>query len=561
MPPLCLMSEATIPLVDSKSLLTLFGTRDQHLRKIRESLGVSISGRNDRIHIEGPDEAVAQATEVFEQLKELAEPLRHRLARGSLADARPGDRQALDDEHSPIELQFAGRPIRPRTAGQARYVSAIREHDLVFCIGPAGTGKTYLAVAMAVQALKQEIIRKIVLVRPAVEAGESLGFLPGDLQAKINPYLRPLLDALREMMDYDQIKRYTEQDLIEMIPLAYMRGRTLNEAFVILDEAQNTTVAQMKMFLTRMGLGTKMVVSGDTTQVDLPTHTRSGLIDAIAPAAGNRRLLPGDAEQRGHRAAPAGAGDRPRVRGRGAEEAALSAPAPGRYVERNSKADAIGAGGSAGTASRAARAHLGVPAARRRAAAAGAVRVDRSLALWVVTARLVDPAGLLSQLHAAAATSWPRCLSRRPTRTARARPSDRGPQRVSYVYEHDKEPLVQLRAALQNRVVIVAGAKSAGRARQEGLAGVLSRRRLGDADADARGTRTAVPAVSRRAGRRPSRWRSSSSRWPKRMAPLRAARADGKVAARAQRGQPARDRRACPRASPTSRRWSRSATC
>ena len=182
-------------------------------------------------------------------------------------------------------MQFAGRPIRPRTAGQARYVKAIHDHDLVFCIGPAGTGKTYLAVAMAVQALKQEIIRKIVLVRPAVEAGESLGFLPGDLQAKINPYLRPLLDALREMMDYDQIKRYTEQDLIEMIPLAYMRGRTLNDAFVILDEAQNTTVAQMKMFLTRMGLGTKMVVSGDTTQVDLPTHTRSGLIDAIAPAA------------------------------------------------------------------------------------------------------------------------------------------------------------------------------------------------------------------------------------------------------------------------------------
>jgi phosphate starvation-inducible PhoH-like protein len=134
---------------------------------------------------------------------------------------------------------------------------------------------------MAVQALKQEIIRKIVLVRPAVEAGESLGYLPGDMQAKINPYLRPLLDALRDMMDYDQIKRYTDQDLIEMIPLAYMRGRTLNDAFVILDEAQNTTVSQMKMFLTRMGQGSKMVVSGDTTQIDLPTHARSGLIDAI----------------------------------------------------------------------------------------------------------------------------------------------------------------------------------------------------------------------------------------------------------------------------------------
>ena len=148
------------------------------------------------------------------------------------------------------------------------------------CVGPAGTGKTYLAVAMAVSALKQERIRKIVLVRPAVEAGESLGFLPGDLQAKINPYLRPLLDALREMMDYDQIRRYTEQDVIEMIPLAYMRGRTLNDAFIILDEAQNTTVAQMKMFLTRMGTSSKIVVSGDTTQVDLPPHVRSGLVDA-----------------------------------------------------------------------------------------------------------------------------------------------------------------------------------------------------------------------------------------------------------------------------------------
>ena len=275
------MSEATIPLVDSKSLLTLFGTRDQHLRKIRQSLGVSVSGREDRIHIEGEDEAVRQATEVFEQLKAIARQ------HGSVAPDEVSQviarvtGEGLVEEAPGIELHHAGRLIRPRTAGQARYVSAIRDHDLVFCIGPAGTGKTYLAVAMAVQALKQELIRKIVLVRPAVEAGESLGFLPGDLQAKINPYLRPLLDALREMMDYDQIKRYIEQDLIEMIPLAYMRGRTLNEAFVILDEAQNTTVAQMKMFLTRMGLGTKMVVSGDTTQVDLPAHARSGLIDAV----------------------------------------------------------------------------------------------------------------------------------------------------------------------------------------------------------------------------------------------------------------------------------------
>ena len=154
-------------------------------------------------------------------------------------------------------------------------------HDLTFAVGPSGTGKTYLAVALAVEALKAQQIRKVVLVRPAVEAGESLGFLPGDLHAKINPYLRPLLDALHEMMDYDQIKRQMEEDVIEVVPLAYMRGRTLNEAFIILDEAQNTTVAQMKMFLTRMGNGSKIVVAGDETQVDLPPHTRSGLTDAV----------------------------------------------------------------------------------------------------------------------------------------------------------------------------------------------------------------------------------------------------------------------------------------
>jgi phosphate starvation-inducible PhoH-like protein len=160
-------------------------------------------------------------------------------------------------------------------------VRAIRKSDVVFCEGPAGCGKTFLAVAMAVSALRQEHVTKIVLVRPAVEAGESLGFLPGDLQAKINPYLRPLLDALREMMDFELLKKLTEQDVIEMIPLAYMRGRTLNDAFIILDEAQNTTAAQMKMFLTRLGVGSKMVISGDTTQIDLPSNRKSGLIDAM----------------------------------------------------------------------------------------------------------------------------------------------------------------------------------------------------------------------------------------------------------------------------------------
>ena len=182
---------------------------------------------------------------------------------------------------APIDVHRVGRQVQPRSEGQAAYVNAIRENDVVLCAGPAGSGKTFLAVAMAVAALRAEEVRKIVLVRPAVEAGESLGFLPGDLQAKINPYLRPLLDALREMMDYELVKRLTEQDVIEMIPLAYMRGRTLNNAFIILDEAQNTTISQMKMFLTRLGMGSKMVISGDTTQIDLPTNRSSGLIDAM----------------------------------------------------------------------------------------------------------------------------------------------------------------------------------------------------------------------------------------------------------------------------------------
>jgi phosphate starvation-inducible PhoH-like protein len=276
------MSAATIPVSDPQALVSLFGTRDQNLRKICDSIRVDISAHDGVIRVEGDEASVAQATEVLEELhsvvkrKGIVEP--DTVTETISRITGQGDAARF----SPLEIACAGRTVRPRTKGQMEYVETIRKHDLTFCIGPAGTGKTYLAVAAAVEALRQKQIRKIVMARPAVEAGESLGFLPGDLQAKINPYLRPLLDALREMMDYDQVKTYTEEDVIEMVPLAYMRGRTLNEAFIILDEAQNTTVAQMKMFLTRMGLGSKVVVSGDTTQVDLPQHTRSGLTDALS---------------------------------------------------------------------------------------------------------------------------------------------------------------------------------------------------------------------------------------------------------------------------------------
>ena len=279
------MSESTISHVEPDIVLPLFGAQDQHLRKIRETLRVEITHRNGEIRVAGEEADVAKATEVLEQLKALVE------RRGSVAAddvvqtmdrvSGHGSRRA----RGPIETLHAGRQIRPRTAGQAAYADAIRRHDMVFAVGPAGTGKTYLAVAMAVEALKNQRVRKIVLVRPAVEAGESLGFLPGDLQAKINPYLRPLLDALHEMIDYDQMKRLMEQDVIEVIPLAYMRGRTLNEAFIILDEAQNTTISQMKMFLTRMGQDSKIVASGDITQVDLEHKTRSGLTDALTRLA------------------------------------------------------------------------------------------------------------------------------------------------------------------------------------------------------------------------------------------------------------------------------------
>ncbi len=247
------MPEVTISLEGSAEELAVFGSRDQHLRQIRDVVGVKVVARHGELRIEGEAERIEQARRIFEGLRavfrrakaitssdvtELIEAIIYAQGAGA-PDA--------------IEIREGARSVRPRSEGQARYIKALLQNELVFCVGPAGTGKTYLAVAMAISLLRRGRIKKIVLVRPAVEAGEHLGFLPGDLEAKINPYLRPLLDALHDLMEYDQIRRYMDNDLIEIAPLAYMRGRTLNDAVIILDEGQNATVPQMKMFLTRMG--------------------------------------------------------------------------------------------------------------------------------------------------------------------------------------------------------------------------------------------------------------------------------------------------------------------
>jgi phosphate starvation-inducible PhoH-like protein len=260
--------------------LALFGPADRHLRLLREELGVQLVCRNDEIRISGNPEQVNKAALVLEQMQRklrVQDWLSAQDITDAVARAQPARQTAAAGD---IDVYVKGRTIHPRTAGQRQYVQAILQHDLTFCVGPAGTGKTYLAVAAAASLLKAGTVKRIVLARPAVEAGERLGFLPGDLQAKVNPYLRPLFDALHDMMDFEQVKRFMLNDLIEVIPLAFMRGRTLNQAVVILDEAQNTTPAQMLMFLTRLGHDSKMIVTGDATQVDLPPDVPSGLVDA-----------------------------------------------------------------------------------------------------------------------------------------------------------------------------------------------------------------------------------------------------------------------------------------
>ena len=280
------MTDLVIQLDSRDEAVQLFGTRDRHLREIRETLGVQLVARGDVIHVKGTEEQLGRAERVFEQLRQLLR--RH----GQLTSEnvhtilevvlQGGDNLETAPTGTKPAESAGGRFVKPRTDGQARYVRIMRDHDLTLCIGPAGTGKTYLAVGMAVSLLRSGDVKKIVLVRPAVEAGERLGFLPGDIAAKVNPYLRPLFDALNDMMEHEAVKRYMDNDIIEIVPLAYMRGRTLNQAVIILDEGQNTTVPQMKMFLTRMGEGSKIIVTGDITQVDLPRQTRSGLTDAVA---------------------------------------------------------------------------------------------------------------------------------------------------------------------------------------------------------------------------------------------------------------------------------------
>ena len=273
----------TLDPADSERLANLAGPFDGHLRQIELRMGVEISNRGNVFRVSGREaDAVAQAEKLLRALYEEAatetldtHAINVRLSRANL------ERNPEDYAPQEVAVKVKRGTVRGRGANQAKYLHSIATHDINFGIGPAGTGKTFLAVAMAVEALNESKVQRLVLVRPAVEAGEKLGFLPGDLTQKVDPYLRPLYDALYEMLGVEKVIKLLERSVIEIAPLAYMRGRTLNDAFVILDEAQNTTIEQMKMFLTRLGFGSTAVVTGDLTQVDLPKHVKSGLRDAI----------------------------------------------------------------------------------------------------------------------------------------------------------------------------------------------------------------------------------------------------------------------------------------
>lgn len=297
--------ELTIKIPDGPQRVGVTGPGERNLKIIRESLGVAVAARSESLKVSGKSDAVGQAAHLIERLSEGARhdrplsrqqlldaiaaissrpPTPHRAAATGFpaAHVAPGEAEAATPGYGDsIDVYLDRRQVKPMTPGQRHYLRNIRENDLTFCIGPAGTGKTYLATAAAVSMLKRGEVRKLVLVRPAVEAGEKLGFLPGTMQDKVNPYLRPLLDALHDMMPFEQIERFMAVDLIEIVPLAFMRGRTLNDACILCDEAQNTTKSQMLMFLTRLGHGSKMIVTGDTSQIDLEDPRTSGLIDAV----------------------------------------------------------------------------------------------------------------------------------------------------------------------------------------------------------------------------------------------------------------------------------------
>ena len=273
-----------LQLENQNEAMTLLGTGDSHIKVLEEELGIAIITRGETITIEGN---VPEAELAFDVIRALLSVIRKGITISAcdviyaVSLAKKGSLEYFQEMYEEeIAKTVKGKPIRIKTLGQKQYISAIRRIDVVFGIGPAGTGKTFLAVVMAVAALKSGKVNKIILTRPAVEAGESLGFLPGDLKEKVDPYLRPLNDALHEILGTEHTQRLIERGVIEIAPLAYMRGRTLDDAFVILDEAQNTTEAQMKMFLTRLGFGSKMIITGDRSQIDLPRKAKSGLVAA-----------------------------------------------------------------------------------------------------------------------------------------------------------------------------------------------------------------------------------------------------------------------------------------
>ena len=279
------MAETVLEVDSVDTALAIFGNCDENIRLLEQAFGVTAICRGTEVKLTGGEEDVERARRALDAMLMLragGTPLEEQTVRYCISLAGSGDEARVKDLTGDfIAITAKGRPVRPKTLGQKAYIGAIVKNAVTFGVGPAGTGKTYLAVAMAVKAFKAREVSRIILTRPAVEAGEKLGFLPGDLQNKVDPYLRPLYDALFDMLGAENYQNLLEKQLIEVAPLAYMRGRTLDDAFIILDEAQNTSPEQMKMFLTRMGAGSKVVVTGDITQIDLPDKARSGLVDVL----------------------------------------------------------------------------------------------------------------------------------------------------------------------------------------------------------------------------------------------------------------------------------------